>query len=543
MSSHKGPSVAQILENGKLLPHANALHDDIRRFGEGRFSFWHDYVYLSASDNTNPRTNRRLYQVYWPFRIPNVLAWAVYVLTLLVATTTVVAFLPFYRHLVRLIRDERQQLRDERKIYSKTKKLTTDEHKDDRHQIATSEVMSVSLRKIRGQWVKNASLVIISVFLTILCIEIVFRVKEKVTVAKDHPNTHNQWDEELGWIAEPGVEFTYWIWKEDEKEFETLQKVNEWGFTDQEIPEQWPRDGLRIMVVGDSFVEALQVDMKEKFGKLLEKSLLANLREDVEVVCLGRSGTGQVAQYAYWKKFGPIMRPDILVLVFVANDLRDNHPELTARYYGWNPLHPPRYTAILWDPGPDGLADLPPDRNWRAHNKVLAPRDILRQQSSWASSTALGRFLLSRFFKGKAYLYPWYQTYKGLYVDYAFWSSTLKSDPVIEAGYLITERILNRYARESKSYGTKLIIMIGDAYSLDVTVDQTTSYRTFHDWVARQAERLSVEFISLPEYITENGLDSGDFRCSDGHWNPKGHRLVKELLEQRILAMKREQGV
>jgi hypothetical protein len=82
MSAHKRPSPAQVLEQGTPLLHGNAFHDDIRKLGEGRFSFWHDYVYFSASDSTDPRTNGRLYEIYWAYPIPDVIAWTVYGLTL-----------------------------------------------------------------------------------------------------------------------------------------------------------------------------------------------------------------------------------------------------------------------------------------------------------------------------------------------------------------------------------------------------------------------------------------------------------------------------
>ncbi len=62
ISSHKRPSSARVLENGIPLPGpANALHDDIRQLGGGRYSFWHNVVYFSTPDNSDPRTNGRVY--------------------------------------------------------------------------------------------------------------------------------------------------------------------------------------------------------------------------------------------------------------------------------------------------------------------------------------------------------------------------------------------------------------------------------------------------------------------------------------------------
>lgn len=54
-------SVLKVFENGTELGPAHSLHADIRSSGQGRFSHWGDSIYLSASDNTDPRTNGRKY--------------------------------------------------------------------------------------------------------------------------------------------------------------------------------------------------------------------------------------------------------------------------------------------------------------------------------------------------------------------------------------------------------------------------------------------------------------------------------------------------
>jgi hypothetical protein len=55
------PSTLQLFEDGKELGPAHAVHADIRTAGQGRFSHWINALYLSASDNSDPRTNGRTY--------------------------------------------------------------------------------------------------------------------------------------------------------------------------------------------------------------------------------------------------------------------------------------------------------------------------------------------------------------------------------------------------------------------------------------------------------------------------------------------------
>jgi len=43
-----------VCQDGRLLPHAHALHDDISKSGEGRFSHWGQYVYFAPLGNVDP---------------------------------------------------------------------------------------------------------------------------------------------------------------------------------------------------------------------------------------------------------------------------------------------------------------------------------------------------------------------------------------------------------------------------------------------------------------------------------------------------------
>jgi len=57
-------SMLVLWEDGKPLGPPRSVHADIRENGGGRFSHWtRETLYFSASDNTNPRTNGRRYEV------------------------------------------------------------------------------------------------------------------------------------------------------------------------------------------------------------------------------------------------------------------------------------------------------------------------------------------------------------------------------------------------------------------------------------------------------------------------------------------------
>ncbi len=81
-SSIDGPSRAVVLELGVPLGPGNSVHDDIRKGGGGRYSFWGDNIYLSASDNSDPRRNGRPYEAWGPGPYSTPLRVALFVLAL-----------------------------------------------------------------------------------------------------------------------------------------------------------------------------------------------------------------------------------------------------------------------------------------------------------------------------------------------------------------------------------------------------------------------------------------------------------------------------
>ena len=53
----------ELIEDGEALTQADAVHDDIRQQGEGRYSVWNGWLYFSSSDNEDPLSSGRRYQM------------------------------------------------------------------------------------------------------------------------------------------------------------------------------------------------------------------------------------------------------------------------------------------------------------------------------------------------------------------------------------------------------------------------------------------------------------------------------------------------
>ena len=63
-------SPLEVYEDGNLLGPGHSLHADIRSLAGGRFSHWHNGLYFSASDGSDPRSNGRTYTIRGPCHVP-----------------------------------------------------------------------------------------------------------------------------------------------------------------------------------------------------------------------------------------------------------------------------------------------------------------------------------------------------------------------------------------------------------------------------------------------------------------------------------------
>lgn len=63
LSDRESYSRLVVLEDGKPLPIPHAPHDTVRTSGKGAYSHWGTVVYLLTSDNSDPSTNGRKYEV------------------------------------------------------------------------------------------------------------------------------------------------------------------------------------------------------------------------------------------------------------------------------------------------------------------------------------------------------------------------------------------------------------------------------------------------------------------------------------------------
>ena len=176
------------------------------------------------------------------------------------------------------------------------------------------------------------------------------------------------WDPEhgYGWLHPPGVEGP---WFDDHGEYSVVVKINSHGLRDVEHDYAKPPGVFRILLLGDSYMEAVQVELDKIFARRLEAALGSGGRR-VEIINASASEWGTDNELVYLREKGFRYSPDLVLLGFTtANDVRNNSTELNLRVPNPNP-YKPTFTmtpqgALEFHPMPPLLPSLPPPPWWQ----------------------------------------------------------------------------------------------------------------------------------------------------------------------------------
>jgi hypothetical protein len=135
-------------------------------------------------------------------------------------------------------------------------------------------------------------------------------------------------DRSVGWKIAPSFSFTWTGVGWYAADFSVRVNTNSLGFRDLERSEERQPGVIRIAVLGDSFVEALQVDRDQTAAALLESSLNATMSPDdpararFEVLNFGVSNYGMGQFLLVWEAYVRRFAPDWVVVPVAEHLLR-----------------------------------------------------------------------------------------------------------------------------------------------------------------------------------------------------------------------------
>ena len=174
----------------------------------------------------------------------------------------------------------------------------------------------------------------------------------------------------VGRLIQPGAEvrFTNLL------DFWTVQRANSLGFLDREpIASRRAAESCHVAAIGDSFVEAWEVPIADKFHVRLEELAARTLPGlDITTSAWGIRNTGTIAQLPLYDAYARRMKPDLVALVFYANDFQNNMPLHQAHRRGVDPDRLPYATAVRFEDG--SMALRPPVAGGASSGDVLRER-------------------------------------------------------------------------------------------------------------------------------------------------------------------------
>jgi hypothetical protein len=304
-------------------------------------------------------------------------------------------------------------------------------------------------------------------------------------------------------------------------QFGQTVSFNSGGMRDREHARVKPPGVFRILVLGDSFMEALQVPFEQSFPSLLERELARATGRRVEVVNASVSGWGTDDELQYLTTYGLDWNADlVLVAVTLHNDISDN---LRERF------HTIQDGALVRKPGADAGF-------WQY--KIVELKGYLATHSH--AFQLLSRARWSREMRREA-------GQLGSHVATLFNPAT---DPSIGRGMALTEMLLARMQTLTSARGTRLMLVLlplalqlsderfgelartatGSSTGLDVGKPQRL--------VMGVADRTRIPAIDLFAGFRAWTLQGGAslFLERDGHWNERGHHLAVEIVVREMLA-------
>ncbi|MCA8942993.1 MAG: SGNH/GDSL hydrolase family protein [Planctomycetes bacterium] len=404
-------------------------------------------------------------------------------------------------------------------------------------------------RGILRRLAPRLAIVAVATLVALASVEIYFRVRFPFGEAA----WPSEFDARVGFRFVPGAEVRW----SNFLDYATVTRANSLGFLDREPPGERAPNEFRIAVLGDSFVEAAQVPIDEKLHVQLERLLSEAMPERrFRASAFGYSGCGTSNVLPFYDEFAHAQDPDLVVLVFVSNDLANNSPLLESIRNGWRPYTPPR---VFFEADESGLREIPIAADWAEHVLQVEPApsappiagaDWLGWSRTYAfvaanlrhrrSSTAH----LDLYARRKAALEALDPSFAAALagfdprvddLDTTFFAAELP--PVFERALRSTERSFVELKKRAAADGAEVLVLVHDGCSGSRTLSAGRECLAdgYRDRVMAAAGAAGLTCVDLGATFAARGDLAGTRFAHDGHWSPTGHRWAAESAAEFLL--------
>jgi hypothetical protein len=378
----------------------------------------------------------------------------------------------------------------------------------------TSPAMSVS-RRSSPSLAARLLLVVIGIGVPLLLAEATLRVAgatlpgdyQTVSFAEAHPEFGRRNRPGAGW--KKTSEYTSWI------------EVNSKGLRGAEIDYPKPPGEFRILVTGDSFTFAEQVNQHETFTQLLEERLNSEQAGlQYRVLNAGSNGWATANEAVYLTKEGVRFKPDVVIVaLYLGNDVSDNYRRVAT-------------VSVAKE------ADL----RLRGADSFEGPRRVLRRSE-----------LYTVFESGVLAKLPIWGDDGGSYSSDRRAPRTLEE---AQEAWAITEELLDRMRDVTESQGARFMVLVvpsatavaqrgGTAVRETDDEDEEESrddikpgFEDPHGTLAELTERAGLISLDLLHELrrADNRIKERLYYRQNAHWTAAGHQVAAEQLYEFLVA-------
>lgn len=328
--------------------------------------------------------------------------------------------------------------------------------------------------------------------------------------------THHRWGNRPHTLL-PGV-----IHHATSEDYDVYFRANALGFNDVDHERAKTPGTFRVLLLGDSFVEGMQVAPQRHMARLLE-GLAARDGHSLEVISMGISGYGQSHELATYEAVGRQFEPDLVIVFFCPNDIWNNLVGVEGE------AGPPIYALDAEGrliSNLEGVPETPPTpASFRKHQKrprFPGLREVRRRLR---------------------------EAYRLTFGDVrgAARAAALNEAPPVAApagsGASSGARAQQQVMLEALAAEMKRRIVDRDGHELlSVTVSgnlfipTSRSHQSMLRGAAEAFARQGVDNINLDALFRERSRSEGRYPAweEDAHWNETGHAWVAEVLYARL---------
>jgi hypothetical protein len=334
---------------------------------------------------------------------------------------------------------------------------------------------------------------------------------------------------------------------------------NSQGWRDEEHQFGKNNGTFRILVLGDSFMEAYSVNFENTIHKYLERFAREN-NISLEVINLGVGGYSTLQEYLIFKDIGKKYNPDIVLLGFyLKNDVADNSLAINSMGFKSPESKKIRRRPYLL-PATSGWEITQVEYEW-ARQRYLINKAKLFQRKPGQSALLQA---VSHVVKNIRTMWSGMQA--GLPREnhedseeknkatqgFVLYGVDYCREPVeYTEAWSITKRILNRLKIEVVGAGGKLFVFTVPSLEEvmpekleDISKEKVPKPELIcleeapgYDRLTEILTELDIEHVNLLPGFRKKTEDQGEmlFRLSDKHWNEQGHYLATEIVYSSLM--------